>query len=170
MAEFTSKTARLHYHTTGRLHFITITPDVEKIIADSGIETGIAVLQTHHTTCGVWVNENEKNLVGLEGDLRKVLDRFAGPDAEYGHNDVKDSKNPTGKRDTHLCAPDSYGVIHECRNGHSHAQGMVIPCSLSMVIQDGKLLKGRWQEILLVEMDHDRPRDITVLVQGIKKK
>lgn len=172
---FVSNIETLNYYTKGRLDFITITDDVENIIKRSGVYSGIVVIQTNHTTCGVLVNENEKNLIGprkelgYDNDFKKVLDRFAGPDEKYGHNDVRDSKNPSGKRDTHLCAPDSCGVVHECKNGHAHAQSMLIPCSLSMVIEKGALVKGPWQEILLVELDHDRPRRVTIAVQGIKK-
>lgn len=157
------------YRTRRRLEFRTITKDIETLIAETGIWQGIVVLQTHHTTCRLWLNEDEKNLVGLGGDLSKVLDRFAHPKEEYGHNDIKDARNPNGKRDTHLCAPDEEGVCHECINGHSHAQALMLPSSISMIVQKGKLVKGTWQEIILVELDHDRERTLSVLIQGVKK-
>ena len=145
---------------------------MKDFVKESGIKNGIVVVQSHHTTCSVWVNEDEKNLIGPESqlgythDLKRVLDRFAHPDEEYGHNDIADINNPTGKRNTHLCNPDSCGVIHECINGHAHAQWMILPCSLSLIIQDGELLTGRWQEILLIELDHDRLRKVTFHAQG----
>ncbi len=165
---FISKTEDFTYKTKHRLHFITITPDVEGFIKATGVKEGSAVIQTHHTTCGVWVNEDEKNLIGIEGDLQRILDRFANPNEEYGHNDIRDTKNPKGKRNTHLCGPDGHGVINECINGHAHAQGMIIPSSISMIIRDGKLLRGKWQQIMLVELDHDRERTVTFLVQGTR--
>lgn len=173
--EFISKTKKLRFNTEYRLHFINITKDVEDFIKESGVETGSVVLQTHHTTCSLWVNEDEKNLIGPSeevgyiNDLKKILDRFAGPNEEYGHNDIKDSKNPEGKRSTHLCEPDEKGIIHECINGHAHAQGMILQSSISLIVENSKLLKGRWQEIMLVELDHDRERELTILIQGTKK-
>lgn len=161
------------YQTRYRTEFITITGDVEKIIKKSGIRRGTIVIQTHHTTCGVWVNENEKNLIGpseeigYASDLRKVLDNFADPSLEYGHNDICHSQNKDGKRNTHLCEPDENGVINECINGHAHAQAMMIHSSLSLIVADGKLLKGKWQEIMLVELDHDRERTVSFLVSGV---
>lgn len=166
-AEFISKTKELKRYTKHRLHFITITKDIEDFINESGVKTGSVVIQTHHTTCGVWVNEDEKNLVN--NDLKKILDRFAGPDEEYGHNDIMDSRNPEGKRNTHLCEPDEKGVVSECINGHAHAQGMILQSSISMIVEDGRLVRGRWQEVMLVELDHDRERRVTLLVQGISK-
>ena len=99
-------------------------------------------------------------------DLHRILDRFAHPDEDYGHNDIKDANNPSGKRDTHLCEADSCGIVHECINGHAHAQALMIQPSLQMIVKDGTLLKGRWQEIMLVELDHDRERSYSVLVMG----
>jgi len=161
------------YKTRYRTEFITITDDVEEIVKKSGIKTGTIVIQTHHTTCGIWVNENEKNLIGpseeigYTSDLRKVLDNFADPASEYGHNDICHTQNITGKRNTHLCEPDENGVINECINGHAHAQAMMLQSSISLIVEDGKLLRGRWQEVLLVELDHDRERTVSFLVSGV---
>ena len=175
-AEFISKTKTLKMKTKGRLDFITITSEVEEFIEECNVECGSVVIQTLHTTCGIWVNENEKNLIGpskelgYTNDIKMVLDRFADPKEEYHHNDIKDDNNPNGKRNTHLCEINSEGEIPECINGHAHAQATIIQSSISMIIENSKLLKGEWQEIMLVELDHDRERGITILVQGNKKE
>ncbi len=162
------------YQTKYRQQFITITSDVEKAILNSGIKRGSILVQTHHTTCGLWVNENEKNLIGpseeigYTADLRKVLDDFASPMHDYGHNDIAQKGNETGKRNTHLCEPDENGVIQECVNGHAHAQALMIHPFVNFIVEEGKIHKGRWQEIMLVELDHDRPRKVSFLVTGIK--
>lgn len=167
-------TKKLSLRTERRLHFINITDKVEEIITNSDIITGFVVVQTHHTTCSVWVNEDEKNLIGHEDikehDLKRILDRFAHPEEDYGHNDIKDVRNPNGKRDTHLCYPDDKGVCHECINGHAHAQAMILPHAITMIVEDGKLVKGDWQQIMICELDHDRDREFTVLVQGDSKE
>jgi thiamine phosphate synthase YjbQ (UPF0047 family) len=163
------------YHTKHRQEFITITKDVEAAIAASGVHTGTVTIQSHHTTASIWVNEDEKNLIGPreklgnQSDLSRVLDRFADPEETYGHNDVRDANNPHGKRDTHLCTPDSCGIVHECINGHAHAQAMILQSSMTMIVAEGKLVKGVWQQIMLVELDHDRERKVTFLVQGVGK-
>jgi len=100
--------------------------------------------------------------------MKKILDNFADPTDDYGHNDICDSSNKDGKRNTHLCEPDENGIIQECINGFSHAQALLIQPSLSMIIEDGKLLRGRWQEVMLVELDHDRERTVSFLIQGVK--
>ena len=166
------KAKTMKYHTKKRLDFITITQDIKDFVKQSGIEIGSVVIQTHHTTCSVWVNENEKNLIGgnkQDGDLKKILDRFASPNEEYAHNDICDVRNPKGKRNTHLCEPDKNGICHECVNGHAHAQGMVLQSSITLIIENSKMLLGKWQEVMLVELDHDRERKVTFLVQGVEK-
>ncbi|MFA6042917.1 MAG: YjbQ family protein [Patescibacteria group bacterium] len=169
-------TTRHTFHTKHRQEFITITQQVEAAIAASGVQMGTVTIQSLHTTASIWVNEDEKNLIGpnqklgYTSDLSRVLDRFADPEEDYGHNDVRDARNPKGKRDTHLCDADSCGIVHECINGHAHAQAMILPCSVTMIVENGKLVKGRWQQIMLIELDHDRERQVTILVQGIGEK
>ncbi len=173
-SDFLSYFDTLMYETKYRTHFINITDDINGLIKKSDIKNGSIVIQTHHTTCGVWINEDEKNLIGpseelgYTADLRKVLDNFASPMQNYNHNDVKDQKNINGKRNTHLCEPDENGVIHECINGHAHAQALIISPSLSCIVKDGKLLLGKWQQIMLVELDHARERRVSVMIQGIR--
>lgn len=163
------------YQTKYRTQFISITKDVEKAIKNAGVRRGTVLVQTHHTTCGVWVNEDEKNLIGpseelgYESDLKKVLDNFAHPNLDYGHNDIRHAGNASGKRNTHLCEPDKDGAIQECINGNAHAQAMLIHPSLSMIVEEGRLLHGKWQEVMLVELDHDRERTVSFLVQGVTK-
>ncbi len=162
------------YKTKYRQEFITITKDVNSVIKNSGIKRGNVLIQTHHTTCGLWVNEDEKNLIGpseeigYTSDLRHVLDNFASPMHNYGHNDIAQKGNETGKRNTHLCEPDENGVIQECVNGHAHAQALMIHPFVNFIVENGEILKGKWQEIMLVELDHDRPRKVSFLIQGVK--
>ena len=169
---YIAKSKTLDYETKYRLHFITITSDVERFVEESGIHTGTVTLQTHHTTAGIWLNEDEKNLVGLEEelgyrpDIKRIVDRFADPSETYHHNDVCSTANPNGRRDTHLCEPDENGIIPECLNGHSHAHSLLFPGVLTMIIENGVLCRGIWQQILLVELDHDRTRKVTMLAQG----
>lgn len=171
-----ASTTRHTFKTKHRQEFITITQQVEEAIAASGVHMGTVTIQSHHTTASIWVNEDEKNLIGpnqklgYTSDLSRVLDRFADPEEDFGHNDVRDARNPKGKRDTHLCDADSCGIVHECINGHAHAQAMILPCSVTMIVENGKLVKGRWQQIMLIELDHDRERQVTILVQGIGEK
>ncbi|MEK7586362.1 MAG: YjbQ family protein [Patescibacteria group bacterium] len=39
--------------------------------------------------------------------------------------------------------------------------------SVTLIIKDGQWQKGRWQQLLLVELDHNRERSLTMLAQGV---
>ncbi len=167
------KTKTIKFKTKYRLEFINITKEVKKFVKECKVKTGSIVIQTHHTTFSVWVNESEKNLIGNEkdlgytSDLKLILDRFASPNENFSHDDVRDINNPNGKRTDDLPKPNKDGTIDEPRNAHSHAHGLMLHTSLPLIIENGNLLLGKWQNILAVELDHSRERKLTILVQGI---
>ena len=168
-----SKTKTLSFKTKYRLQFINITKEVQDFVKESKIKTGSLIAQTHHTTFSVWVNEAEKNLIGNEkdlgyaSDLKLILDRFASPNENYSHDDIRDINNPNGRRNEDLPKPNKDGTIDESRNAHSHAHALMLHTSLPLIIENSRLLLGKWQNILAVELDHSRDRKITLLVQGI---
>ena len=133
------------------------------------------IIQTHHTTFSVWVNESEKNLIGPEEvlgyipDLKLILDRFASPNENFSHDDIRDINNLKGRRTEDLPKPNSDGTISEPRNAHSHAHALILQCSLPLIIENFQLILGKWQNVFLIELDHARERKITLLAQGIGK-
>ena len=169
------KTKTLHFKTKYRLQFINITKEVQRFVKESKIKTGSLIIQTHHTTFSIWINEGEKNLIGNESnlgytpDLKLILDRFASPNENFSHDDIRDINNPKGKRVDDLPKPNKDGTIDEPRNAHSHAHALMLHASLPLIIENSELLLGKWQNILAVELDHARERKITLLAHGIGK-
>ena len=103
------------------------------------------------TTCALIVQENEPLLLA---DLCDRLRRFASVDEAYRHNELD-------VRTVNICGPD------ECANGHSHCQHALLGACVALPVAEGDVLLGRWQRVLLVELDHPRPRELTVQVTGI---
>ena len=142
-------------HTTLRIEterptqFIDITDCVESRIAGAGIRTGLANIQTLHTTTAVIVNEHEPLLLADAADL---LERIAPEDAIYRHDNVT--------LRTVNC------VLGERPNGHSHCRALLLAPSVSLNIADGRLQLGRWQRLFLVELDGPRSRSVSVLLIG----
>ena len=62
--------------------FDVITPQVEEIAAQSGIQNGLVTVLTKHTTTGITVNEA---LECLESDIETALSLFAPEDRPYSH-------------------------------------------------------------------------------------
>lgn len=66
--------------------------------------------------------------------------------------------------------PDDGRYEHEATwhddNGHSHLRAALIGPSLSIPLQDGKMLTGEYQQVVLVELD-TRPRRRTIVATVI---
>jgi len=136
--------------TTGRAtEFIDLTDRIEALAAETGIHAGLVNIQSLHTTTAVVVNEHEPLLLA---DFDALLARAAPKDAPYRHDDME-------VRTVNL-APG------ERANGHAHCHALLLGCSASLNIAEGRLQLGRWQRVFLVELDGPRVRDVSVLFIG----
>src|SRR5829696_8575784 len=114
--------------------FIDVTDQIRAVVAESGVEEGVAVAFSSHTTAGVAINEAEPLL--LE-DMTRRLERFASRDDEYRHDDLS-------IRTVNL-------EPNERANGHAHCQRLFIGASESIPIVAGSLQLGKWQRVFFVE-------------------
>ena len=138
--------------TEERTQFIDLTDWVARCLARSGIDRGIVLVRALHTTAAVVVNEHEPLL--LE-DLKAMLERLA-PEGEYAHDDLS-------RRRVNV-------EPGERRNGHSHARALLLGGSGPIGVLQGALDLGRWQSILLVELDGPRYRSVSVTVMGARRE
>jgi secondary thiamine-phosphate synthase enzyme len=129
--------------------FLDVTAEVERLVRESGVQDGIALVFCPHTTAAIRVNENEPLLIS---DMEEFLKRVAPRDLYYRHNDFAIR--------THNMTPD------ECPNAHAHCQHLLLGASEAIPIEDGRLVLGRWQRVFLVELDRPREREVTVQAFG----
>ena len=129
--------------------FIDLTDQLEALIADAGLYSGLLNVQTLHTTTGVVVNEHEPLLLT---DFRALLEAAAPDDRRYRHDD-------TAARTVNL-------TDGERPNGHAHCRALLLPSSVCLNVVRGRLLLGRWQRVFLVELDGPRERDVSILALG----
>jgi len=127
------------------LHDMTL--QIRGLVADSGLARGFLTVTSRHTTTAITINENEERL--LE-DVRRFFTRLVPPDETYLHNDI-------ALRD---CPPD------EPENAHSHLLAMLVGSSEVIPIVDGELDLGRWQSVMLVELDGPRERTVGLRLFG----
>lgn len=110
---------------------------------------------SRHTTAVLKINEAED---GFRNDLKQWCNNNVSIDEIYRHNDLKHRDPKT------MC--DSK---EECLNGHAHIRGMLMGNSSETIpVQDGKIMFGRWQRVLLFELDHAREREIIFSFIGEK--
>jgi secondary thiamine-phosphate synthase enzyme len=140
---------KIQIATERAFEFIDVTPDVEALVAQTGISVGFVNVQSLHTTTSIVVNEHEPQLLT---DFAALLERAAPPDASYRHDDVR-------LRTVNV-------ISGERVNGHSHCQALLLASSVCLNIADGCLQLGRWQRVFLAELDGPQTRDLSVLVCG----
>jgi secondary thiamine-phosphate synthase enzyme len=118
-----------------------ITSEVALIVERSGIKTGLCNVFNQGSTAAVGLIEFEP---GLAEDLPDTLHRLVPQSRAYGHE--------RRWRDG---------------NGHSHLQSSLLGASVSVPIEDGKLMSGNWQQIFHYEADiKPRSRIVIVTVVG----
>jgi secondary thiamine-phosphate synthase enzyme len=124
-----------HVETHARVEFEDITDLIQKVVTESGVQSGTCFLFVPHTTAALLINENDDP--GLQRDLDNFLKLLAPRDRDYHHND--------GNCDAHLKAA-------------------VIGNSKALLIEDGRLVLGRWQGLFLCEFDGPRRRELRIKV------
>ena len=117
---------------------IDITSLVEKVVSDSGVRDGLALVFTRHTTTGLFINEREG---GLVQDVEAVLCSLVPLSAGYAHDRVDG-------------------------NAASHIQSVLLSPSLAVPVGGGSLELGTWQSILFAERDGPRRRSVIIRVVG----
>ena len=121
-----------------RVELISITSQVESVLAESNIKTGICLLFSPHTTTAIFTNENESNLLA---DIEEALEKLIPVGGSYRHNRV-----------------DS--------NSDAHLRGILVSNSLAVPVEGGRLTLGTWQTIFFAELDGPRQRRMRVTVVG----
>ena len=121
-----------------------ITKPVRDAVQQLPVATGIALVNTLHTTCALFVNEFQAAIVD---DLKRMLDRLVPERGGYRHDDPRYSDCERG-------------------NAHSHLRAALLGRSVAVGINDSELTLGRFQSIIFAELDGPRKREITVQVIG----
>jgi secondary thiamine-phosphate synthase enzyme len=138
--------------TRAGLEIRDITDEVKELVAESGVQNGIACVYSPHTTCCVRVNEFEQ---GFLEDFVRLLRRLVPSEKYYAHDDWD-------RRTENICPEDM-----DFGNGHSHCMSMLLgPAGESIPVLDGELCLGTWQRILFMELDRSRERRWIVQVVG----
>ena len=115
-----------------------ITAEVARIVAGSGIATGVAHVFVQHTSCSLMITEN------ADPNVLRDLDTLAGRwapdgDAAYRHDTEGDDDMA------------------------AHARSVLSGSSVSVPVGEGALMLGMWQAIYLWE-HRTQPHSRTVVV------
>jgi|tagenome__1003787_1003787.scaffolds.fasta_scaffold20916725_2 secondary thiamine-phosphate synthase enzyme len=122
--------------TDERYQLVSITEEVKSAVGDAGVEEGICLVSSTHTTAAVTVNEDYDRDVpsDLAGACRAFLDVL---DVRFEHAEG---------------------------NSDSHFLTSLFGQSQTLLVRGGGLDLGRWQGIFLAEFDGPRSRTVRVAV------
>lgn len=129
----------LSLKTRLREECVPITTLVQGVVKEEGIRDGWCVVYVPHTTAGITIQENADPDV-IE-DLMTGLDRMVPQNVLYQHEEG---------------------------NSPAHIKASLLGSSVTVFIEEGKLLLGTWQGIFFCEFDGPRHRRVWVKVSGVK--
>jgi octaprenyl-diphosphate synthase len=139
---------RLRFESSRATEFVDLTRRIRDEVQKAGLRTGRIHLQSLHTTLGLAINENEPLLLR---DFQHLLERLAPGDAGYEHDDF-------ARR---------YEIaVDEPVNGHAHCRQLLLTGFATLLVEDGKLVLGRWQSVFAVELDGPRHRELAMQLDG----
>jgi secondary thiamine-phosphate synthase enzyme len=135
-----SKTDYLIFNTPTRQAFINITPQVERIVTESGIKEGLCLVNAMHISASVFINDDES---GLHQDFDIWLEKLAPYSPQsYLHN-------RTGED-----------------NADAHLKRHIMGREVVAAITKGKLDFGPWEQIFYGEFDGQRQKRVLAKIIG----
>jgi secondary thiamine-phosphate synthase enzyme len=121
--------------TNRRTQLVDITREVESLVKQSGVVSGLCFLYVPHTTAGITINENDDPEVPR--DIEASLDRLVPKDGSYRHREG---------------------------NADSHVKSTLTGVSQTIQIEGGRLVLGRWQAVFFCEFDGPRQRHVRMKI------
>ena len=131
-------TKKIGIRTQGECDLIDITGQVQREVADAGIDSGIVTVFISGSTAGITTIEYES---GVLSDLQDMWERIVPRDITYQH----DRRWGDG-------------------NGYAHVRASLLGPSLVVPFSGKSLLLGTWQQIIVADFDN-RPRSREIVLQ-----
>ena len=114
--------------------------DITKTIKNSigDVKSGLVVVYVPHTTAGVIINEAYDSDVA--DDILEKLSQLVPYSGSYKHLEG---------------------------NSDAHIQSSMVGSSVSIIVENSKLMLGRWQGVFFMEFDGPRRREIYIkIIEG----
>jgi len=141
MGECVAYFKEITLRTSSRFEVIRITDHVEKAVRESGIRDGFVVIHAPHATAAIIVNEYEPRIVS---DYLTWIRRAIPPGGGWRHDEIDD-------------------------NAHAHIASAIIGATRVLPVRGGRVVRGTWQEVMLVELDGPRySRRVLIEVIGTR--
>ena len=145
--------------------FHDVTAQVKEIAAKAGIQNGIVVVYSHHTTCSVITQECafDMSMTGLETLQQDLVNCFEEwiPTCRYEGQYLHPGHEALVFAEEH--GEDNFG----CHNTDAHLRSSIIGRNVTIVTADGEMDLGEFGRIHFIDWDQTRARKRTVQVMII---
>ena len=119
--------------THSRIDMVDITGSVQKELSKAGVDDGFCVVYVPHTTSGITINEGADPAVCH--DILSTLNKLVPQDPSYRHMEG---------------------------NSDSHMKASIMGSSVTVMVENNRLVLGTWQKIFFCEFDGPRSRKVYV--------
>jgi secondary thiamine-phosphate synthase enzyme len=131
-------TEEISIETSRRRELINISSIIQEKVSRSKIRNGIILVFLPHATAAIIANEDEPL---IRKDYMKTLEKIAPENDRYEHNRIDN-------------------------NADAHILSMILKQFYIFPIVNGKIVRGTWQDPMLVELDGPRHRRLVIVVIG----
>ena len=115
---------------------IDVTDRVQRLVKQHNVNEGYAIVYVPHTTAAVTINENADP--DVKSDMLQKLEALIPRQESY--------------------------YKHDEGNSDSHVKASLVGNSATVLIENGRLVLGRWQGIYFCEFDGPRQREMLVKI------
>ena len=122
--------------THSRNEIVDVTPRVAEAVRARSVQDGMAVAFVPHTTAGITINENADP--DVKSDMLEKLSKLVPKHESY--------------------------YQHGEGNSDSHVKTAMVGNSVTVLVEDGRLVLGTWQGVYFCEFDGPRQRELLIKV------
>jgi secondary thiamine-phosphate synthase enzyme len=122
--------------TSSRIEMVDVTQTIEKRVRGKKVHDGLVIVHNPHTTAAITINENADP--DVQHDLLKKLATLVPKSENY--------------------------YQHGEGNSDAHVKTAMVGNSVTVLIEKGKLVLGRWQGIFFCEFDGPRRRELNIKI------
>ena len=141
--QYVSAITTMKVQTEDRVELHNLTQRVKDFARSSGVRSGQVIVASMHTTSAIFINEWQDALLC---DIRTHIENTVNREGYYRHNDPEWSD----------C---------ERNNADSHLRALLLGTQVSLPINEGDVMLGEFQSVIMGELDG--PRERTVQLQAI---
>jgi secondary thiamine-phosphate synthase enzyme len=129
----------LHVSSQRRNQMIDITDEVQQIVTGEKVIDGFVIVYIPHTTAAITINE------GADPDVQEDIIETVG-----------------------RVIPENRSYHHSEGNSDAHIKASLLGSSVTILVNEGRLVLGTWQHVFFYEGDGPRHRSIYVSVHKNK--